>query len=81
MSELKPCPFCGSREIFVVEGSTFRWRTGECNRCGARCGEVRIRTVDPLPTRDEIRDLVVEEWNKRYDPNPTVGIWRQQRAG
>lgn len=37
-----PCPFCGSKNLAVMGGSTFRWHAIECLDCDARCGEVRI---------------------------------------
>ena len=59
-----PCPFCGDTDIAVVEGSTFRWRQVECNNCGARCGETRVRTIPPIDA-DENERFAIEEWNKR----------------
>lgn len=56
----KPCPFCGSTNISVVEGSTFRWVKAECDDCGATCGDVRrVRTDAGNET------AAIEEWNKR----------------
>lgn len=61
---IKPCPFCGCETISVAEGSTFRWAIGECDNCGARCGEIRINTMQTR-NEDEIRAAVVKEWNTR----------------
>jgi len=61
-----PCPFCGCTTITVTEGSTFRWAQGECDNCGASCGEVRVNTLQAR-NEDEIRGAVIEEWNKRYN--------------
>ena len=60
------CPFCGCTTITVAEGSTFRWAVGECDNCGATCGEVRVNTIQKR-NEDEIRDAVIEEWNKRHN--------------
>ena len=60
-----PCPFCGCPTITVIEGSTFRLAQGECDNCGASCGEVRVNTMQTR-NEDEIRDAVIEEWNKTW---------------
>jgi len=67
-----PCPFCGSTDIDVAEGSSFRWMIACCIICGAQCGEVRVQTLG-LGTRGQwdergTRDAIAE-WNKRA---PTV---------
>lgn len=64
--ELKPCPFCGSRDISNVSagfaGPTNVWHRGDeifavnCRGCGAS-----------VPNRYRNR-LVVEAWNKRTAP-------------
>lgn len=41
----KPCPFCGSVAVAIVDGSTFRWRAAMCSECEARGPEVRIQTA------------------------------------
>ena len=61
--ELKPCPFCGSRDIANVSaghaGPTDVWHAGDgifavdCRDCGAS-----------VPNRYR-NDLVVEAWNRR----------------
>lgn len=35
--EHKPCPFCMSERVLIVEGSNFRWERVQCIDCGA-CG-------------------------------------------
>ena len=59
-----PCPFCGDTDVAIVEGSTFRWRQVECNNCGARCGETRVRTIPPIDAAEN-EGFAIEEWNKR----------------
>ena len=46
MSEIKPCPFCGSTSISIQEGSTFRWMLACCNDCDAKSGEIRVDTLN-----------------------------------
>jgi len=60
----EPCPFCGSNIINIAEGSTFRWKVAECQECGARCGEVRVKTLPPLDLDGDFK-RIAEEWNKR----------------
>lgn len=65
-----PCPFCGSETIEIVEGTTYRWATAQCQDCGAQCGEIRRR--EPLqPTADaRAKDEAeaIGEWNTRSNP-------------
>ena len=65
-----PCPFCGSTDIGMIEGSTFRWRMMCCNGCGAQSGEVRAQTTGEGRQHDwELaaeRDAITE-WNKRHN--------------
>ncbi len=65
---VRPCPFCGSTNIGVVEGSTFRWVFACCGSCGAQAGEVRVQTMGP-GTPDEwakqARTDAMAEWNRR----------------
>jgi len=42
LADRKPCPFCGSKNLAVMGGTTFRWHAIECLECEARCGEVRV---------------------------------------
>jgi Lar family restriction alleviation protein len=66
--EIKPCPFCGSKDVGVVPGTTFRWMFAFCSDCGAQAGEVRVQTLGQ-GNKDEweaaARIRAVEEWNKR----------------
>lgn len=66
--ERKPCPFCGSHEVHVVEGDTFRWRVAVCGGCSARAPDVRIQTSGPgtpLEWEERARVNAMAEWNKR----------------
>lgn len=68
MTSPKPCPFCGSENVSVVEGSTFRWRAISCAECDAIGPEVRMQTTGP-GTREEweanAKIVAVEAWNER----------------
>ena len=63
-----PCPFCGSDNIEVCDGSTFRWVYAGCGDCGAQAGEVRRQTLGE-GTREEweaaAKLSAIVEWNRR----------------
>jgi Lar family restriction alleviation protein len=65
MIEAKPCPFCGSTDISVVEGSTFKWIKAKCKDCDATCGEVRKPSIYGLTTNEPNTKAAFEEWNRR----------------
>lgn len=86
MSEIKPCPFCGSTEIEVASGSTFRWKYAFCTGCGAQTDEVRIDTMseDREAAEAKAREDAFKEWNRRVpqlDPerDTLVGLLRRAR--
>lgn len=65
-----PCPFCGSTDIGMIVGSTFRWRMMCCNGCGAQSGEVRAQTMGEGMRHDwelEAERAAIAEWNKRHN--------------
>jgi Lar family restriction alleviation protein len=81
VSELLPCPFCGSTDIVVREGSTFRWRIAICNECDATCGEIRHNTLADDQSQAEINSTkdAIELWNIRHlaaSKAQTVDVWR-----
>ena len=57
VTDVLPCPFCGSTEGFYVEeGSTFRWRVISCRSCGEGT-EVRHKNNSNEP------DSYIADWN------------------
>ena len=61
-----PCPFCGSTNVSVQEGSTFRWVFAVCVECDARAGEVRRNThVPPTESWPAAEKAAIAEWNRR----------------
>lgn len=69
-ADIKPCPFCGSADVTVVEGESFRWLVATCNACGARSSEIRKQTTGPGTPDDWMTigiRLALREWNTRHD--------------
>lgn len=57
MTDVVPCPFCGSTEGFYVEeGSTSHWRVLSCRNCGEGT-EVRHKNNSDEP------DSYIADWN------------------
>ena len=67
MSEIKPCPFCGSTSISIQEGSTFRWMLACCNDCDAKSGEIRVDTLNNrrADALEKARRDAITKWNER----------------
>lgn len=65
--QVTPCPWCGSTNVAVREGSTFRWRLAECE-CGATCGEVRHATLAKDQAQAELDSTAdaMAAWNARH---------------
>lgn len=65
MSELLPCPFCGS--TFVAQGASRGYISVWCGGCFARGPEVVFpEDCMPGPPIDKCREL----WNHRAPPSP-----------
>lgn len=57
MAELKPCPFCGSKDLWVQKNAWPKYV--QCLDCRA---EVRTHLIG-----DEGVMAVIEKWNRRAD--------------
>jgi Lar family restriction alleviation protein len=53
MSELKPCPFCGSADVVMTEND-LGWPVGQCDDCGAAGPCIRAN-----------KNKARSEWNRR----------------
>ena len=71
MEELKPCPFCGCKEIYEIRRDDYM--TGErpqifCNGCKVI---VEVENDSPYFADDEtiqyLRDKLVKIWNRRVN--------------
>lgn len=62
MAELKPCPFCGSRNIDfgVMTGTMSGWAYCQCEECLAE-----IHVLSPLI------DEAIKAWNRRAEDGKT----------
>ncbi len=63
-----PCPFCGSTNVTVQEGSTFRWRKVVCVECEASAGEIRCQTLG---------DGNREQWEKQAHAD-AIAAWNER---
>lgn len=67
LSACLPCPFCGGRELSVVDGTTYQWLVVQCAECDARCGDVSRRGP-------EANAALVSEWNTRAN---MAALWKR----
>jgi Lar family restriction alleviation protein len=58
MTEMAPCPFCGSVDLYVMKG--FPSYRVECSRCDAHGPSVHAKTRG-----DNLEELAIIEWNSR----------------
>ena len=68
MRELKPCPFCGSTKLKLIEKTT-KYKVHyvafiRCNSCYARGGTVTNPTIT-YAVKEDVKARVIERWNKR----------------
>jgi Lar family restriction alleviation protein len=73
-TEIKPCPFCGGSDVSISEGETFRWMFAECDACGARASDVRVKTMGEGTKEEykaEAEARAIQEWNTRAEVAPT----------
>lgn len=68
MAEPLPCPFCGHIGVSIVQTDTQKWRTAQCDECGAQSGDVRWLYTDDDPDA-QAAARALEVWNTR---NPST---------
>ena len=64
----RPCPFCDSKNITVIETSSHRYVAAACNDCGSQGPEIRKQTAGygtPSSWWDAAESYAIEVWNKR----------------
>jgi|WetSurMetagenome_2_1015567.scaffolds.fasta_scaffold488960_1 Lar family restriction alleviation protein len=81
MSELKPCPFCGSSEITVVKA--FGDRYCYCDKCyastaSAECREVALSFWNARPEEERLRAAVK---HVVLDHAPLIDLMRARQWG
>lgn len=68
MSELRPCPFCGSHNVGMVETDGCKYAAMRCNECGVIGPEIRLSSLHFNPN-DEFEpqdfEAAAAEWNRR----------------
>lgn len=62
MSELRPCPFCGSTNIKEIVRDSDAWV--QCIDCGGRGGFVKLTKAD---VKEICRIRAAENWNGRTE--------------
>ena len=73
MSELKPCPFCGSTSLKIESkhNGTHYWTgtrsaTVRCNKCHARGGTASCKVEIGKYSADEVtKSQAIDAWNRR----------------
>ena len=80
MSELKPCPFCGSGWLYetMINGYCNETPTMFCNSCKA---VVTWEQVEEEGVNDDTRTFVREHWNTRAErtcKRITLGLERER---
>lgn len=69
MTELKPCPFCGT-DMMYVRFVTLKYmkptiKAIVCSRCGASMSADANALDNPSETA--LQDYIIEKWNRRAD--------------
>ena len=70
MSELKPCPFCGSHNVSMAKGASWiakkyrgNIRAVCCADCGVFGGVFNLLAL----TQEEAEKRAIDSWNRRAD--------------
>ena len=70
MTELKPCPFCGSNNVKLTSGKNVPWITKDyqsnirvvvCKNCGCMGGIFNLLAL----TKEKAEICAIKSWNKR----------------
>ena len=62
---LKPCPFCGSKDLSVMGSCIVYSAFVFCNKCGASSKEYEKNYLSGGKTLQAVTDQTVAAWNKR----------------
>lgn len=63
MSELKPCPFCGSKEVITVADLIYEGDIGiECQNCG-----IQFFAPTNYSLIEDEKGYMITMWNRRAD--------------
>lgn len=65
MSNLKPCPFCGSENVELRDGIMFNGAV-HCNNCTADVIFYAVNLVVE-ETKKTWQEVMTENWNRRND--------------
>jgi hypothetical protein len=65
LQKLMPCPFCGGQFLSVIDGSTYRWWTVQCEECDATCGDCNRRG-------EEAPAALIKAWNTQDGIEPGI---------
>lgn len=78
--ELKPCPFCGNRNLHYCDDNDPRggtWLFISCNQCGAMSRGIEIATDDDLEehkkSREKAKPRLAKRWNERFSEKWSSG--------
>lgn len=63
MTDLKPCPFCGSEVELIDNRKDF---TADCKRYFIRCKNKKCRVLIAFPVNTD-KALTIKQWNRREE--------------
>ena len=79
MIEIKPCPFCGNKDIGIkLKTDCYSsWVKVTCNKCFAysECGTDYENSISPNPVKNW-KELGITAWNKKVCKNEIKEIVR-----